>query len=186
MRAEGVEAYARGSGKLVALRKKTICTSTTLQRLLAQEKNIKVSDSGIRKALLSMGYRWLPRAQKRKYSNADMKARLAFAKKVVRMGARKLKGHMAIAIDGVVLAAPPRNATDRENHCKHGESHMRRQKNEAACPDLAGEDPFAKQIPMSRALPLRAGISATGVAEILIHKTKKGSVAEWVAAVRGG
>ena len=129
------------------------------------------------------GFRWLQRAQKRKYSREDKKARLAFANRVVRMGARQLKENLAMAMDGVVLAMPPVDPIVRENHCKHGETHMWRKPNEAASPDLAGEDSYAKQIPMARAVPLWGGISAHGVAEILVHKTKKCQVDEWVAAV---
>ena len=63
---------------------------------------------------------------------------------------------------------------------------MWRLKNEAAVPELAGEDPYAKQVPIARALPLWGGISEAGAAEILFHQTKKCSVDEWVAAVKHG
>ena len=63
---------------------------------------------------------------------------------------------------------------------------MWRKASEAASPDLAGEDPFAKQLPLARCAPLWAGISHNGVAEILIHKTKKCSIDEWATAVRAG
>ena len=172
--------------KLLSLRKKSICTSTTLQKALAEEMSIKVSDSTVRKFLLKKGSKWLPRAQKRQYSDDDKKKRLAFAKKVIRLGAKGLKDTMSMAMDGVVLAMPPTDPTDRENHCKHGESHMWRKPGEAAHPDLAGEDPFAKQLPLARSVPLWGGISHHGVAEILIHKTKKCSVDEWATAIRKG
>ena len=172
--------------KLRQLRKTSICTSNALQRALATTWKIEVTDSYIRKVLRSKGYRWLPRAQKRKYSAADKKARLAFATRVVRMGARKLKENLAMAMDGVVLSMPPADPIDRENHCKHGETHMWRKRDEAASPALAWEDPYAKQIPMPRAVPLWCGISGHGVAEILLHRTKKCQVDEWVAAVQHG
>ena len=171
--------------RLLALRKNSICTSMTLQKKLLQEKNVKVSDSAIRKVLKEKGYRWLPRAQKRKYSTEDMELRLAFVNKVKRMGFKKLK-KMLVAMDGVVIPKAPTDPTERENHCKHGETHMYRMKDEAAVPELAGEDPFAKQIPMSRALPMWGAISSAGVAEILMHRTKKCSVDEWVHNVRHG
>ena len=81
---------------------------------------------------------------------------------------------------------PPTDPTDRENHCKHGESHMWRKPSEAASPDLAREDFFAKQLPLARSVPLWAGISHNGVAEIVIHKRKKCSMGEWATAVRTG
>ena len=84
---------------------------------------------------------------------------------------------------GVVLALPPQDATERENHCKQGETHMWRLRSEAACPALAGDNTFSKQIPMSRALPMWAGISEQGVAEIVMHQSKKVSVDEWVDAI---
>ena len=172
--------------QLLALRRTCVCTSTTLQKALADTWKIKASDSAIRKVLKAKGYRWLQRAQKCKYSREDKKTRLAFANRVVRMGARQLKEDLAMAMDGVVLAMPPADPIDRENHCKHGETHMWRKPSEAASPDLAGEDSYAKQIPMGRAVPLWGGISAHGVAEILVHKTKKCQVDEWVAAVTHG
>ena len=48
---------------------------------------------------LKKGYKWLPRAQKRQYSDDDKKKRLAFAKKVIRLGAKGLKGTMSMAMD---------------------------------------------------------------------------------------
>ena len=59
--------------------------SATLQRELARDKQVKLSDSAIRKVLHGAGYKWLPRAQKRMYSAGDMKVWLAFAKRIVRM-----------------------------------------------------------------------------------------------------
>eukprot|EP00973_Karenia_brevis_P034732 4792445-Karenia_brevis.AAC.1 len=86
--------------KLLKLRKKTVCTSTVLQSILAQEKQVELSARYIRKVLQAAGFHWLPRAQKRKYSRADMNARLAFAKRALRMTIAQLKDHMALSIDG--------------------------------------------------------------------------------------
>lgn len=52
---------------MLRLRRSSVCTNTTLQQDLLRTKNLKVSTSAIRKVLLSKGYRWLPRAQKRKF-----------------------------------------------------------------------------------------------------------------------
>ena len=77
--------------KLRAKRKSGICTSKTLQFLLAQEKGVAVDDSTIRKFLTAKGYRWLPRSQKRKYTDGDMVLRAEFAKRVLRMSKAQLR-----------------------------------------------------------------------------------------------
>ena len=48
------------------LRKVTICTSRTLQAVLARQLHVQLECSTIRKVLARNGYRWLPRAQKAK------------------------------------------------------------------------------------------------------------------------
>jgi transposase len=47
------------------LRKECVCTSTTLQGVLAKERKVKVSAGHVRNVLLKSGYRWLRRSQKR-------------------------------------------------------------------------------------------------------------------------
>ena len=74
--------------KLLALRNKIICTSTILQRELARERKIQISDSAIRKVLEEAGYHWLRRCDKRKYSKADREKRVKFCKKIMKMGKR--------------------------------------------------------------------------------------------------
>ena len=71
--------------QLLALRKTGVCTSTTLQKALVDTWKIKVSDSAIRKVLKTKGFRWLQRAQKRKYSREDKKARLACAMSIAQL-----------------------------------------------------------------------------------------------------
>jgi transposase len=80
----------------------------------------------------------------------------------------------------MVLTVAPTGPTDRKNYCLHGETHMWRKRCEANKPELAGEDPFADQIPLARAIPLWAGISQQGYCEIIFHKTKKVNTEEWV------
>ena len=63
---------------------------------------------------------------------------------------------------------------------------MWRKRSEAACPDLAGDDPYVDQVPLSRAIPLWGGVSAGGFAEVLIHETKKLNGTEWAEAVDSG
>ena len=72
-------------GRLLALRKKFICTSATLQRELAQKKKVKVELSTIRRALAKAGYKWLRRTKKPKYTAEVMGLRKAFATAGVRM-----------------------------------------------------------------------------------------------------
>ena len=66
--------------KLLQLRMTQVCTSTTLQAVLAKEKGVNVSDATIRKFLRRKGYRWLPRAQKLAYSAMDKQLRFRFCK----------------------------------------------------------------------------------------------------------
>lgn len=172
--------------KLLALRRSCICTSTTLQAELAKEKKVTLSCSWIRKILNKAGYKWRPRAQKRKYNAKDRAVRLTFAKRMVRKGKKGLKDFFSIKVDGTVIPLPPDDDTDRLNFCMHGTSHMWRKDNEAAHPQLAGEDPYGEQVPLEKALPLWAGIGSKGVSEILFHKTKKCGVDEWTDAIRSG
>ena len=103
--------------KLLAMRKKGVCASKTLQLALAQEKGVVVDDSTIRKCLKESGYRWELRSQKRKYSKEDMAVRERFAKRIVRMPKADVRKELGLAIDGVVLEMPPEGDVDRWNHC---------------------------------------------------------------------
>ena len=172
--------------RLLQLRRTEVCTSTTLQADLAKNKGVSVSAFSIRKLLFARGYRWRPRAQKRQYSHDDMKARLAWALRVKRMSMPDLRERFSLAMDGCVITVPPEDPTARFNFCAQGQTHMWRKYGEAAMPELAGGDPYVDQIPLSRAIPLWGGISEGGFAEVIVHKTKKMSVEEWVAAIRAG
>ena len=57
---------------LLKNRKMTVVTSTSLQADVASQLGVKLSKSPIRKFLAAKGYRWLPRAQKRKYDNGAL------------------------------------------------------------------------------------------------------------------
>ena len=50
---------------------------------------------------------------------------------------------------------------------------------EAASPALAGEEPYADQVPLARAIPLWGAISSAGFHEIIYHPTKKLNQGEW-------
>ena len=171
---------------LRTVRKTGICTSKTLQCLLAKEKGLAVDDSTIRKFLKKKGYRWVSRAQKRKYSGPEMEVRRAFVKRVLRMTRAQLRKELGLSLDGVVLAMPPAGDVARWNHCMSAETHMWRKPSEAALPELAGDDPYSGQVPLARAVPMWGGISEGGCGHVLFHCRKKCSVDEWVGAVTDG
>lgn len=169
--------------RLLALRQNSMVTSTTLQAEVAKKMKVKITAAAVRKHLRSKGYQWLPRAQKRLYNKETRLERLAFARRLDRLSLVALARFISMAIDGVILTVPPTDPTDRKNFCRNGETHMWRRRSEATKPELAGEDPYAEQVPLARAIPLWAGISATGYCEIIFHKTKKVNTVEWVDTV---
>ena len=101
--------------KLLQLRMTQVCTSTTLQAVLAKEKGVNVSDATIRKFLRRKGYRWLPRAQKLAYSAMDKQLRLRFCKAVLRLSKKQLDEKLSLLMDGVILTIPPNDAIERKN-----------------------------------------------------------------------
>jgi len=172
--------------KLKKLRTKEICTSVTLQAALAKEKGVVVSTPAVLKTLRAAGYRWLPRAQKRRYSKKEMAARRDFAQGVVDMTAARLRAKLCMCLDGVVLTMPPKEKTARENYCTSGADHMWRKPSESYRPELAGEDPYPHQVPLDRALPMWGGVSADGFAKVLFTAKKRADTEEWVKAVEDG
>ena len=63
---------------------------------------------------------------------------------------------------------------------------MWRKKGEASSPDLSGDDPYVDQFPLTKSLPMWAGISEGGFAVITFHDTKKVSSDEWAEVVDSG
>ena len=63
---------------------------------------------------------------------------------------------------------------------------MWRKKDERAVPELAGADPYAKQVPLARALPMWGAISEGGFQELLFHAEKKVTTEEWAHVVEKG
>ena len=63
---------------------------------------------------------------------------------------------------------------------------MWRKDNEAASPELAGDDPYAEQVPLSRAIPIWGAISAKGFGVITFHKTKKLKTHDWMKVLNAG
>ena len=173
--------------RLLALRNKTVCTSTTLQREVArappQGLGLQVSKSSIKQVLHDAGYRWMPRAKKLKYSKEARDARLKFAKSVLNLSAADLSAKLSMSIDGVVLGLPPTDPAERASYCKNGDSHVWRKPAEALNADLLGGNSYSHQLPAERALPLWAGIAAGGVAPLTFHASKKLNSEEWVKDV---
>ena len=167
-------------------RARGICTSQTLQAATMQALRVQLSASAIRKYLARRGYKWLPRSQKRKYGAAMRRERLAFASTFEHMTHTELRRHVCMAMDGVVLTVPPADPIERKNYCLHGETHMWRKRGESAAPSLAGNDPYADQVPVARALPLWGAISANGFKHVVYHRQKKLKVAEWASVLRAG
>lgn len=183
MKAEDVQWVVR---QLLRLRKKGPCTSPMLQRLLAKQRNVVVEASLIRKRLREHGYRWLARSRKIKYTTEEMIRRKAWADSVLKLPDAALRKRLSMAMDGVILAAPPTDLTKRLNYCRQSEPFCWRKPDEAMEVDLAGGDQYRKQVPASRAVPLWGGCSAGGFAVVVWHARKKLSVDDWVAAVKGG
>jgi transposase len=172
--------------RLLAKRRSSVCTSPVLQADLFKEHKVKISCSAICKHLKASGYKWRPRAQKRKYSKEDMLTRLRFAKPIAKMSLEAIDKHITFATDGLIVTVPPFDPLDRKNYCLHGVTHMYRKDTEAASPALAGEDPYAEQVPLARAIPLWGAISSSGFQEITYHVTKKLNKEQWKDVIKEG
>ena len=173
--------------RLRELRRDGLCTSTHLQQVLAREKNVNIDASKIRGVLRSQGYRWLPRSKKRQCSKEDRLARMAFARKMLRLSNKDLRALLSMCMDGVVLARPPQDLTDRINFLRTQETHVWRKPSEGvSMPEFDGHDPYKDQVPLCRAVPMWGGVSGDGASIVTFHATKKITVEEWTAAVQAG
>ena len=81
-------------------RKQSVCTCATLQLATAREMGVAIEQSTIRKFIMSQGFRWLPRAQKKKFSKEVMALRLTHAQGVVKLGHAGLRQKMSFSTDG--------------------------------------------------------------------------------------
>jgi hypothetical protein len=115
-----------------------------------------------------------------------MLKRLRFAKFVLSKTDRQLRERLSFSLDGIVLTVPPQHEVDRENYCRYGDTHMYRKKDEGCKPELAGDNPFAKQVPMNRAIPMWGGISAGGFRHVVYHADRKLNEDEWSELVEKG
>ena len=173
--------------QLLRERAARLVTSASLQADLAAHLGILLEASTIRKFLRKKGYRWLPRNQKRKYSDAERRKRVDFASRVVDLSDAALREKLSMSMDGVVLSMPPAGDVDRLNYCWGGMTHMWRKRRESNLPRLAGQDDFQKQVPLSRAVPMWGGLSQDGFAAVLWHlDSKKTNAEDWAKAVRAG
>ena len=172
--------------RLLAKRRSSVCTSPVLQADVFKELKVKISCSAIRKHLFTRGYKWRPRAQKRKYSKDAMLKRLRFVKPINKMSQEAIDEHITFATDGLILTVPPFDPVDRKNYCLHGVTHMYRKDTEAASPALAGDDPYADQVPLSRAIPLWGAISSAGFHQAIYHRRRKLNQWEWKDMIKEG
>ena len=165
--------------RLLSLRGKCICTSTTLQEHLVKEMHVKVDASKIRQLLRSEGFKWVRRSQKRIYSKEQKAERVRFGTALLRLTKAALTAKLSMSLDGIVLGMPPENPTDRANHCRVGDTCIWRKDGERANPKLAGYDKYGQQLPLTRAIALWGGISESGAHVVLFHKTKKLNQETW-------
>ena len=101
---------------LLAQRVKEVVTSSSLADAVARDKGVIIEAPSIRKFLQRRGYRWLPRSQKRKYTEDDRVRRMPFARSVLRLSEDALRFKLAMTLDGVVLSMPPASGVDRFNY----------------------------------------------------------------------
>lgn len=172
--------------RLLELRKKQLCTSTTLQQCLAKERQLEASVSVIQKCLRKHGYRWLRRAQKRKYSKVDKLLRKAFGDWLNGSSENEFNQKVSFSMDGINMGMAPTDPIERENFCRSNEEKMWRKANEYAIPELAADDKMPKQIAAERCVSFWGGIGANGAAIVCFHEHKKIEPDEWLEAVEDG
>ena len=102
------------------------------------------------------------------------------------MSQAELDKYVTMSMDGVVLSIPPDDPVDRENYCKCGETHMWRQKDEAAKEELTGGGKYKKQFPLKRPVPIWGGAGPGGFGLVTFHAYRKVDQGEWSAAVESG
>ena len=112
---------------------------------------------------------------------------MKFARKILKFSNTDLRAYLSMCMDGVVLARPPEEYTDRINFLRSSETHVWRKPSEGvALPELDASDPYKDQVPRPRAVPMWAGISGDGVGLVTFHANKKITTDEWATAVQAG
>ena len=172
--------------RLLSLRRKQEVTSTDLQAELAKEKGIHVEASSVRRALKAEGYRYLSRCQKPRYSKEQKEERYLFSSWLSGMSWEEVQANIDMSMDGVVFTRPPDEIVERENYCKADVTRVWRRPDEHSLPELAGHDPYAKQVPADRIIPVWGGIGRNGFAAVLWHDKRKTNQEEWSKAARSG
>lgn len=165
--------------KLLELRKKGPCTSTTLQRELAKRRAVTVEASLVRRVLTRNGYKWKKKTRKMQFSKELKAERKQWADEVLEMSDAQLRAKLNFAMDGVVLIVPPKNPTARLNHCRSMETHCWRKDEEALSDDVLCDNRYAKQAKPSMCVPLWGGCSASGFATVCWHANRKLTAEEW-------
>lgn len=165
--------------RLLVLRRQVVCTSSTLQREVHNEKGVLVSERSIRRALNKKGYHWLTKSQKRKLSTETKAARQVWARRVLRMSVAELRAELALALDGVVLPLPPEDPVDRHNLCTQGDTHMWRKKGETAQPELSGGGDYADQVSAAHVVGCWGGLSDAGFEVVTFHEGRKLNTKKW-------
>lgn len=173
--------------RLLSLRRKEVCTSSTLTRKLAAKKDINVEASRVRRVLQDAGYHWLSRSKKPKYSAPQMLERVSFSDKVLKFTQEELEDKEChLSLDGIILTVPPKELVARGNYCRAEETHAWRKKEEQHLPELAGNLGYKNQVPLSRAVPMWGGVGPGGFAVVLWHENRKLDSEEWAEAVNAG
>ena len=97
------------------------------------------------------------------------------------MSGAQLKAHLALCMDGCVLTLPPADPTDRENYCRHGETHMYRKRSEVGSDVVdGGSGAYGNQVPLGRAVPMWGGVASGGFGLVIFHERRKLTSEEWI------
>ena len=155
------------------LRLKSVCTSTALQHRLAEDLQVKLSISWIRKNLHRKGFKWLARRQKRMYTSKERRARCLFARQLLALSNEQLKTKLAFAMGGVVLAMPPSDPIERLSFCRKKEPYMWRTPPETFSPVLSGDTDYGNQVSLARAVSMWGGCAHGGFSIVCFHQKRK-------------
>ena len=137
-------------------------------------------------AAFEAGYKWAKKRSTPLYSTDVQKARLDLSSEIVDMSNAEFRKKLSLSMNGVVITMPPSDPTDRANFVRHGDDFEWRKPGQKHDAHSLGTDDYPHQAPLSRVVPLWAGISEGGVAPIIFHKKRKLNKIEWTKAVHAG
>ena len=112
--------------------------------------------------------------------------RVAFAKSVLRLSKEELDEKFCFAMDGTVIAMPPKDPTERMNFVRYDDEYVWRKPSETFLSKLGGHNDYPKQVPLPRAIPLWGGCSPKGFATVAFHAQKKFNKTTWPKVVQDG